>query len=155
MASGDNWLLCLRMRALHAELAGAAEDAQAAIWRRMEHALEQADAAEDADLALPVLERDPELVEAVLRGWEDGSVHLPDWDKAVLKRAMKAYRKRLKVMRLDDESSGSRNPLSKGEESSILGVRPPEQYPAEIWDFLVAQGRLRGAGGGLLELTSI
>ena len=73
----------------------------------------------------------------------------------MLKRALKAYRKRLKLMRLDDESSGSRNPLSKGESSAILGVRPPEQYPQEIWDFLVQQGKLRDAGGGLLELATL
>jgi hypothetical protein len=58
-------------------------------------------------------------------------------------------------MRLDDESSSSRNPLSRGEESTILGVRPPEQYAEEIWQFLVLQGRLRDVGDGLLESATI
>ena len=66
---------------------------------------------------------------------------------------MKAYRKRLKLVRLDDESSGSRNPLSKGEASGILGVKPPEQYAPEIWAALVRQGRLKDGGHGLLELA--
>ena len=107
------------------------------------------------DVALPVLERSLEQVRAVLDGWEAGTMHLTEWDRAVLKRALKAYRKRLKLMRLDDESSASRNPLSKGETSHILGVRPPEQYPAEIWEYLVKQGKLRDGGHGLLELATI
>lgn len=153
MDSSDNWLLCLRLRRMLDEIA--TSDHPDVVWQQMERALEAAGEEENADLALPILERDPDLVRAVFVGWDDGSVGLPAWDKAVLKRALKAYRKRLKLMRLDDESSDARNPLSKGAASSILGIRPPEQYPQEIWDFLVAQGRLRDAGGGLLELTTI
>jgi hypothetical protein len=69
----------------------------------------------------------------------------------VLKRAMKAFRRRLKLTRTEDESSASRNPLSRGETSGVTGVRPPERYPAEVWELLVALGRLRDAGHGLLE----
>ena len=83
------------------------------------------------------------------------SAPLPEWDKAVLKRAFKAYKKRLKLMRLDDESTAGVNPLSAGRESSILGIRPPEQYPPEVWDLLVVQGKLRDAGGDLLELATV
>lgn len=153
MDAPENWLLCLRLRRMLDEIE--TSEQPDFVWQQMERALEAAGEEENADLALPVLERDPELVRAVFAGWDDGSIGLPDWDKAVLKRALKAYRKRLKLMRLDDESSGSRNPLSKGESSAILGVRPPEQYPQEIWDFLVQQGKLRDAGGGLLELATL
>ena len=151
MAPVENWLLCNRLRKLAADVAAASAEAQEPLWAEMESLLEQAGAEEDADLALPVLERSLEELHKVLDGWTAGTTPLPEWDKAVLKRAMKAYRKRLKLMRLDDESSSSRNPLSKGESSSILGVRPPEQYDQEIWDLLVAQGRLRDGGGGMLE----
>ena len=87
--------------------------------------------------------------------WDAGHAPLPEWDKAVLKRAFKAYKKRLKLMRLDDESTSGANPLSAGRESSILGIKPPEQYPAEVWATLVAQGKLRDAGSGLLELATV
>jgi hypothetical protein len=30
-------------------------------------------------------------------------------------------------------------------------VRPPEQFTKDVWDLLVAQGRLRDGGQGLLE----
>ena len=155
MDSSDNWLLCNKLKALVAELEGKDADAAESVWKRMELALARADAEEDAEIALPVLDRSVEEMLAVFRGWADGSLHLPEWDKAVLKRALKAYRKRLKIARLDDEASSSRNPLSKGAESGILGVRPPEQYPQDIWDMLVAQGKLRDAGHGLLELATV
>ncbi len=155
MDTSENWLLCNKLKALVAELEGKDETAAAAVWKRMELALARADAEEDAEIALPVLDRSVAEMQAVFAGWADGSVHLPEWDKAVLKRALKAYRKRLKLVRLDDEASSSRNPLSKGTESSILGVRAPEQYPQEVWDMLIAQGKLRDGGHGLLELATI
>ena len=63
-------------------------------------------------------------------------------DKIVLKRAMKAYRKRLKVTRRDDESRGSHGPFSGGAVSGVMGIRPPAQYPQAVWDELVRLGRL-------------
>jgi hypothetical protein len=151
----ENWLLCNRLKALALRLAEGVDDAEAdAIWTEAEDALAAADAEEDADIALPILERSLPEVQALIAGWDAGTAHLAEWDRAVLKRALKAYRKRLKLMRLDDESTAARNPLSRGGESAISGIRPPEQYPQEIWDFLVAQGKLRDAGQGLYELTT-
>jgi len=156
MADDSNWLLCNRMREIAGRIAAAGdEDAADAGWREMEQTLEDAGAEEKEEIALPVLEQSLKAVHALLDGWEAGTMSLSDWDKAVLKRALKAFRKRLKLMRLDDEASALRNPLTKGETSTILGVRPPDQYSPEIWELLVAQGRLRDAGGGLLELASI
>ena len=70
-----------------------------------------------------------------------------------LKRAMKAFKKRLKLMRLDDESSLGGGPFSGGRSSGIVGIQPPNQYPREVWDRLVEVGRLRQVGGGLYELN--
>ena len=46
-----------------------------------------------------------------------------------------------------------RDPLSKGEASTIVGVQPPEQYPPEIWDYLVETGRLKKVDRGLYQLA--
>lgn len=73
--------------------------------------------------------------------------------KETLKRAMKAFRKRLKLARLDEESRLGHDPTSKGEKSSITAVVPPEQYPAEVWDRLVETERLRSIGHGLYEIV--
>ena len=73
--------------------------------------------------------------------------------KETLKRAMKAFRKRLKLTQLDQVSTAGRNPLSSGAKSSITAVTPPEQYPSLVWEALVAAGKLKSAGHGLYELV--
>ncbi|PCJ56556.1 MAG: hypothetical protein COA79_18530 [Planctomycetota bacterium] len=63
-------------------------------------------------------------------------------DKAVLKRAMKAFRKRLKTFRLDDESGLNQSAFSSGKVSGIVAIKAPDYFPKEVWDELVKQGRL-------------
>ena len=70
-----------------------------------------------------------------------------------LRKAMKAFKKRLKLARLDDESSLGRGPMSSGKSSGIVAVMPPNQYPKAVWDELVARGRLKYAGQGLYQLA--
>ncbi|MHC4414816.1 MAG: hypothetical protein ACYS0G_05985 [Planctomycetota bacterium] len=71
---------------------------------------------------------------------------------ANLKRAMKAFRKRLKLTRLGEESKLSRRAMTSGRKSAVVAIMPPHQYPREVWDELVRQGRLKDAGGGFYEL---
>jgi hypothetical protein len=70
----------------------------------------------------------------------------------VLKAAFKAFKKRLKLTRLDEESKVGRNPLSKGP-SGIVAITPPRDYPAEVWEELVRQGKLRKMGQGTYGLA--
>ena len=72
--------------------------------------------------------------------------------KETLKRARKALKKRLKVTRLDDESSLGHDAMSSGGSSGIVGVRPPTQYPPEVWQALVDKGRLRSDRNGVFEI---
>jgi len=74
--------------------------------------------------------------------------------KETLQRAMKALKKRLKLARLDDESKLGHDPMSKGGRSGIVGVKGPEQYPAEVWQVLEQQGRVRGLGHGVYEIVA-
>jgi hypothetical protein len=69
-----------------------------------------------------------------------------------LKAAFKAFKKRMKVLRVDDESGWSRSPMTGGRRSGIAAIKPPHQYPREIWEELVEQGKLKYAGSGLYEL---
>ena len=118
------WLLMHRLRELADHIAAAPDDtARERLWSEADGLLREADAEEDADLALPVWDRDLAGLQARLAAWDEGRAPLPEWDKAVLKRAFKAYKKRLKLMRLADESTAGVNPLSAGRESSILGYR--------------------------------
>jgi hypothetical protein len=71
-----------------------------------------------------------------------------------LKRAMHAFKRRLKLMRQEEESSLGRGPLSGGKRSTIVAIVPPNQFPRPVWDALVEQGKLRYSGHGLYELTN-
>ena len=62
-----------------------------------------------------------------------------------------AFKKRLKLARLDDESQLSHRAMSGGGKSGIQAIQPPSQFPKAVWDELVRQGRLRYAGHGLYE----
>ena len=43
--------------------------------------------------------------------------------------ALKAFKKRLKLTKLDEESKLGRSPLSTGGKSQITAIIPPNQYP--------------------------
>jgi hypothetical protein len=70
-----------------------------------------------------------------------------------LKLALKAFKKRLKVTRLDAESKIGVGPMSSGAGWGIVAIAPPNQYPRAIWEELVKQGKLKHAGHGLYSLV--
>lgn len=70
-----------------------------------------------------------------------------------LKSALKAFRKRLRVTRLDDQSRIGVGPLTSGRQSGIVAITPPDQFPRTVWEELVRQGKLRSAGSGMYELV--
>ena len=72
--------------------------------------------------------------------------------KQELKAAMKAFRKRLKLTCLDDQSKIGVGPMSSGQQSSIVGITPPNQYPQSVWEELARRGRIKYAGNGQYEL---
>ena len=79
----------------------------------------------------------------------------PRPDKEQLKQAFKAFKKRLKLTRLDAESNISGGPLSSGRDSGIVAIQPPNDFPQAVWDELVRQGKLRPAGHGTYELGEV
>ncbi len=74
-------------------------------------------------------------------------------DPANLKRAMKAFRKRLKLTRLNEESKLGRSPLTGGKKSTVVAIMPPHQYQREVWEELVKQGKLKDTGRGFYKLA--
>ncbi len=72
-----------------------------------------------------------------------------------LKLALKAFRKRLKLTRLDAESSIAGGPLSGGRSSDIVAITPPNQFPQAVWEELARQGKLKKAGHGTYELGDV
>ena len=70
-----------------------------------------------------------------------------------LKAALKAFKKRLKLTQLDDQSRIGRGPMSGGHASGIMAITPPDQFPSAVWEELARQGKLKSAGSGMYELV--
>jgi hypothetical protein len=73
--------------------------------------------------------------------------------KEQIKGAFKAFKKRLKLTRLDAESAFTRSPLSTERGRGIVAIEPPGEFPQAVWDELVRQGKLKKAGRGMYELV--
>ena len=74
-------------------------------------------------------------------------------DPEILKQAMRAFRKRIKLLRLDQESSLGVGPMSSGRKSEIDAIIPPREFPLSVWVALADAGKLRRAGPGFFELV--
>ena len=74
-------------------------------------------------------------------------------DSATCRQAMQAFRKRLSLTVLDEESKLGHSPLTKGSEASVAAIIPPNEWPEAVWQELVRQGKLRYIGHGFYELA--
>ena len=70
-----------------------------------------------------------------------------------LKKALKAFKKRLKLTRLDDESKLGHGPMSGGGKEKIVSIQPPAGFGREIWEELADKGYLKRDGQGFYELV--
>jgi len=77
----------------------------------------------------------------------------PEHSPQELKAAMKAFRKRLKLTNLDDQSRIGVGPLSGGRQSGIVAITPPDRFPPSVWEELARQGKLKKSRGGQYELV--
>lgn len=74
-------------------------------------------------------------------------------DPDQLKHAFQAFKKRVKLTKLDDESRlGGGRPTTGGRKSEVMGIIPPNQFPREVWKELARQGRIRDMGGGFFSM---
>jgi hypothetical protein len=73
-------------------------------------------------------------------------------DKHELKKAFKAFKKRLKLTQLDADSNLNYQPTSAGQRSTIMAIEPPNGWPKAVWDELVKQGKLKDARHGMYEI---
>jgi len=70
-----------------------------------------------------------------------------------LKKAMKAFKKRMKLTRLDEESKLGYGPMSSGGRAKIMSIQPPAGFGREIWEELADKGFLKRDGIGFYELV--
>jgi hypothetical protein len=77
----------------------------------------------------------------------------PEISEDQLKRALGAFKKRLKLTKLDQESKlGGGRPMTSGKKSDIMGIIPPRDFPPSVWRELAQQGKLKDMGGGFYGL---
>ena len=69
-----------------------------------------------------------------------------------LKGALKAFKKRLKLTQLEEDSRLGHSPLT-GAKSRITAIQPPTGFGREIWEELRAKGYLKDDGGGFYQLV--
>jgi hypothetical protein len=69
-----------------------------------------------------------------------------------LKKALKAFRKRLKLTQLEEDSHLGHSPLT-GAKSQIVSIQPPAGFGKEIWEELADKGFLKRDGIGFFSLV--
>ncbi len=89
------------------------------------------------------------LIEELCDPTPAGPADVPSMDTC--RKALQAFRKRLSLTMLDEESTLGRSPLTKGASASGQMV-PPTEWPEAVWQELVRQGKLRYVSHGLYEL---
>jgi hypothetical protein len=73
----------------------------------------------------------------------------PAIDDVTLKTALNAFKKRLKLTILDQESKlGAHKPMTGGHKAQGIGIQPPNQFPRAVWVELAKQGKIKDMGGG-------
>jgi len=69
-----------------------------------------------------------------------------------MRKALKAFKKRLKMTQLDDDSKLGHSPLTKGA-ARIVSIQPPAGFGREIWEELADAGYLKRDGIGFYEIV--
>ena len=68
------------------------------------------------------------------------------------KKALRAFKKRLKMQQLDGDSRLGRSPLT-GAHSTVYAIQPPMGFGRPMWETLAGKGYLKDDGGGLYGLV--
>jgi hypothetical protein len=146
-----------------AEIAATDPDACGPLWGAV-HKLLIKVKADPHEMGRVVANRDVPALEGLiraLRGEEAPPVEAAapaptapgaDIPAETLRKAMRAFRKRLKLTRLDHESKLGVGPMTGGKKAGFDAILAPQEFPREVWDALVAEGRLRDLGAGFYQL---
>ncbi|MBT4766856.1 MAG: hypothetical protein HOO04_00665 [Phycisphaerae bacterium] len=79
-------------------------------------------------------------------------MELPEVPSETKRAAMKAFRRRLKLMRLDHESKLGVGPMTSGKKADFDSILPPRDFEDDVWKVLAAEGQLTSTGRGFYGL---
>ncbi|MEZ6242257.1 MAG: hypothetical protein R3B57_04370 [Phycisphaerales bacterium] len=72
----------------------------------------------------------------------------PEVTEHEMNDAMRAFRKRIKMIRLDEESKLGGHGMTSGKKSGVTSIEPPREFPRRVWKALARAGRLVDEGHG-------
>ncbi len=143
------------------EIAAGGPEGTGPLWGAV-HKLLLKTEADPSEVARLVATRDGEALHHLLqtlRGVEEDRHDTPGDEQAVpevppetLKKALRAFRKRVKLIRLDHESRLGVGPMTGGRKAEFDAILPPQEFGPEVWEALAEAGRLRRAGQGFYML---
>jgi len=151
MTDAPNPLLCCRIATALSKIRDGDASASA-LWDEMRADYAKTEV-KDADLEAAIAAKETDAVAAILDDWDADRRTRPAEDRALMKKALKAFRKRLKLTRLDDESRLGVGAMTKGGESAIVGITPPIEFAPGVWAEIAREGRLADCGDGLYGLA--
>lgn len=141
-----------KLRQLHTEIAGSGDGLTIVdSWRVVERLLPRAtNDREEADRVIAEQDADGlgRLIDAIENPSPVGGSEGAEATHEEKKAALRAFHKRLKLARLNDESKLGGRLMTGGKQSEIDAVEAPREFPGRVWKALVADGTLRDCGGG-------
>jgi hypothetical protein len=70
-----------------------------------------------------------------------------------LRQAFHAFKKRLKLTILNEESKlGGGRPTTSGKKSDVQGIIAPREFPPAVWQELARQKKIKDMGGGFYSM---
>lgn len=110
---------------------------------------------DQGELKRIVKERDMPALDAMIMHLENPEGFkkeepLPEYSQTELNEALRAFRHRLKYMKLDQESQISQRDLTSGKKADIGSIQPPgpSEFDPRVWKALVKKGMLVDEGHG-------
>lgn len=105
-----------------------------------------------AEAARVFKQKDAAGLDAMVSGLENpgapASAPEPEVTQQEMNDAMRAFRKRIKMIRLDEESKLGGHGMTSGKRSGVTSIEPPREFPRRVWKALTRAGRLIDEGHG-------
>ena len=146
-----------RITSLASQIASA--DDAGSLWGQLHKAFLNSDV-DAATAAKIIMHRDQEELATVVEQLQIGSrveldevieeVH--DVSFATMREALKVFRRRVKLIKLDQESKLGVGPLSGGKDANFDSIMAPHDYPMHVWKALAKDGQLIDGGGGFFRV---
>lgn len=132
-------------------------------WGAMQRLLLKAKS-DSSTVARAVAGRDLDLIDQLIAQLRNPELEItnsqpeieagPEIPVEIRREAMRAYRKRMKLTRLDLESKLGRSPLTSGKDADFDAIIPPNTFPPEVWWALAASGELESTGEGFYKIPT-